>query len=186
MRRSSSSARKTFASNSGTAAEQRAALSIVAAHADAATFDALVERAQKDSDPLQKQHVFVALAGVNDPALAQRMAGIAMSDQIPAGGRPEIIEALALQYPDLVWQVIVPHLNDAALSIDKSDRWRLVANVAGHSVNPQRIADLQDYVAKDVPVEARRPFLGAAASIRQNQVWVTKILPQIDRSIPKT
>ena len=179
-------ARKTFASNSGTAAEQRAALSIVAAHADAATFDALVERAQKDSDPLQKQHVFVALANVNDPALAQRMAGIAMSDRIPAGGRPEIIVALAQKYPDLVWQIIVPHLNDAALSIDKSDRWRLVVHVAGLSVNPQRITDLQDYVAKNVPVEARRPFLGAAASIRQNQVWVTKVLPEIDRAIPKT
>jgi hypothetical protein len=130
--------------------------------------------------------VFVALAGVNDPALAQRMAGIVMSDRMPAGGRPEIIGALALQYPDLVWQVIVPHLNDAALSIDKSDRWRLVAHVAGNSVNPQRIADLQDYVAKNVPVEARRPFLGATASIRQNQVWVSEVLPEIDRSIPKT
>jgi len=93
------SARKSFGSDSGTAAEQRTALTIVAAHADAATFDALVERAQTTVDPLQKQHVFAALAGVTDLELARRMVDIALSDRIPAGGSPEIIEALARRHP---------------------------------------------------------------------------------------
>jgi aminopeptidase N len=175
--------RKAFASGSGTPAEQRTALSVVAAHADAGTFDTLVARAQANADPLQKQHVFAALAGVTDPDLARRMAEIAMSDRIPAGGSPEIITRLADRHPDLVWKLVVPRLNDPALHLDKPDRWRLAADIAANSPDLQRIADLDDYVAQNVPAEARRPFLAASASIRQNQVYVTKVLPQIDRWI---
>ena len=173
-------ARRTFAGNSGTPAQLRTAMSVVAAHADKATFDGLVERAQKDSDPLQKQHVYVALAGVIDPVLAQRMAEIAMTEQIPAGGGPEIITALTLLHPDLVWQLVVPRLEDPALRIDKSDRWRLAAKAAAGSVDSQRVAELQAYVAKNVPPEATRPFLAAVASIQQNQLYAAKVLPQID------
>jgi aminopeptidase N len=173
-------ARKSFASDSGTAAEQRTALAIVAAHADAATFDALVERARKTADPLQKQQVFAALAGVTDLELARRMVDIALSDQIPAGGSPEIIEALALRHPQLVWKAVAPRLDEPALHLDKSDRWRLAASMAGYSADPQRIADLDAYVARSVPAEARRPFLAAAASIRQNALYATKVLPEID------
>jgi aminopeptidase N len=144
------------------------------------TFDALVERARKTADPLQKQHVLMALAGVTDPGLARRMVDIAMSDQIPAGGSPEIIEALALRHPQLVWKVVAPRLDDPALHLDKADRWRLAASIAGYSADPQRIADLDAYVARSVPAEARRPFLAAAASIRQNALYAAKVLPEID------
>jgi aminopeptidase N len=173
-------ARMSFASDSGTPAEQRTALTIIAAHADAATFDALAERAEKTVDPLQKQHIYAALAGVTDVELARRMVDIAVSDRIPAGGSPNIIEALALRHPDLVWKVVAPRLDDPALHLDKSDRWLLAAHVAGDSADLQRIADLEAYVARSVPAEARRPFLGAAASIRQNALYATKILPGID------
>jgi hypothetical protein len=108
------------------------------------------------------------------------MAEIAMSEQIPAGGRPKIIETLTILHPDLVWQLVVPRLDDPALGIDKADRWRLAAAVAAHSVDSNRIADLEAYMAKNVPSEARRPFLAAIASVRQNQVYSSKVLPQID------
>ena len=52
--------------------------------------------------------------------------------------------------------------------------------MAGYSADPQRIADLDAYVARSVPAEARRPFLSAAASIRQNVLYATKVLPEID------
>ena len=173
-------ARQSFASDSGTPAELRVAQSIVAAHADAATFDALVERARKTTNPLQKQQLFVALAGVIDPVLAQRMAEIAMTDEIPAGGSPKVIRTLAWRHPDLVWNVVVPHLNDPSLHIDKSDRWRLVAEVAGYSADWHRITDIQDYLVKYVPAEARRPFWAASASIQKNAVYATKVFPRMD------
>jgi len=52
--------------------------------------------------------------------------------------------------------------------------------VAGRSANPQRIADLEAYETRDVPVDARKPFLAAVASIQENQRIVKHVLPQID------
>jgi aminopeptidase N len=173
-------ARKNFAGSVGTAAELRTALSIVAAHADTATFDDLLERARKTPDPLEKQHFFTALSGVTDPALARRMAAIALTDQVPAGTSPTLLEALSERHPDLVWQLVVPRLGDESLPLSKQDRWRLAGAVAGHSADPQRVSDLEAYVARNVPAEARRPFLQAMASIQHNQRVTSQVLPQID------
>ena len=60
-------ARRQMESPVGSAAEQRTAMNIVAAQADASTFDALLARARQNSDPLAKAHLFEALAGVSDP-----------------------------------------------------------------------------------------------------------------------
>jgi hypothetical protein len=79
-----------------------------------------------------------------------------------------------------VWEVVAPRLDDPALHLDKSDRWELAAHIAGDSADLQRITDLDAYVARSVPAEARRPFLAAAASVRQNTLYATKILPAID------
>ncbi len=176
-------ARRRFAGGEGTAAEQRNDLTIVAAHADAATFDALLGRAQKTADPLQKQHIFGALAGVIEPALAQRMAEIALSDQVPAGAGPELLAKLARRHADLVWRVVAPRLDDPALPFDRGERWRLAINIAGRSADPRRIAELEAYEARSVPAEARKPFLEAGSSIRRNEQMATMVLPQIDRWI---
>ncbi|MGO9423986.1 MAG: M1 family metallopeptidase [Steroidobacteraceae bacterium] len=176
-------ARRRFASGEGTAAEQRSALSIVAAHADAATFEALLGRAQKAADPLQKQHIFDALAGVIDPALAERMAEIALTDQIPAGTGPRLLAILARRHADLAWRIVAARLDDPALPFDRSERWRLAIDIAGCSADPRRIAELEAYEARSVPAEARKPFLEASSSIHRNERLVTMVLPQIDRWI---
>jgi hypothetical protein len=74
-------------------------------------------------------------------------------------------------------------LEDPALHLDKHDRWELAAGIAGRASDLRRIADLDAYVARNVPAEARRPFLAATASIRQNELFATKLLPEIDSRI---
>jgi aminopeptidase N len=177
-------ASKRFASAEGTSAEQRSALSIVAANADAGTFDELLDRAQKTLDPLEKQHIFQALGGVADPTLARRMIGVALSDRIPAGTGSGIIGILAHKHPDLVWEMIAPRLDDPTLPFDPHTRWRLAITVASLSADPHRIVDLKAYEARSVPSEDRKPFLFAAAAIGQNERFVTQVLPEIDRWIP--
>ncbi|HEX4104902.1 MAG TPA: M1 family metallopeptidase, partial [Rhizomicrobium sp.] len=54
-------------------ADRRAALDISAANATPAAFDILLAKARAEKDPLVKQHMFEALAGVQKPALANRM-----------------------------------------------------------------------------------------------------------------
>ena len=176
-------ARTRLDSGDGTAAERRTAMDVVAAQADASTFDALLARAQKISDPLEKLHLLQALAGVTDPSLARRMIDVALGDQVPAGTGPGLIDALAREHPDMVWEVLAPQLDNPKLPFSKSQRWELAAGVAAYSAAPQRIADLEAYEARSVPAEARKPFLGAVADIRTNERIAQSVVPDIDRWI---
>ena len=171
-------ARKTLDSHRGTAAEQRTALSVVAAHADAATFDSLLGEARK-ADPLEKEHIFEALSNVSDPVLARRMVDIALGDEVPAGSGPTLLSRLARKHPDMVWQVVAPRLDDPTLHLDEPERWELAATIAASSAEPQRIADLQAYESRSVPAESRRPLLAAEAAIRENQRMAADVLPQL-------
>ncbi|HEY6924362.1 MAG TPA: M1 family metallopeptidase, partial [Steroidobacteraceae bacterium] len=156
-------ARKTFDSHGGTAAEQRTALSIVAAHADPATFDNLLDKARQ-ADPLEKEHIFEALSRVSDPVLARRMVDIALSDEVPAGSSPTLLDVLARKHPDMVWRVMGPRLDDPTLHLDPPERWELAASIAASSADPARIADLQAYESRSVPENSRRPLLAAEAA----------------------
>ena len=169
----------------GTPAEQRTALRIVAAQADAGTFDQLLSRAASITDPLEKQHVLGALAGVSDPALASRMLDIVVSDQVPAGTGPGLIQTLASYHPDLAWDALAPKLGDARLPLSKTMRWRIAGFIAANSAKPERIADLEAYEARNVPPEARKPFLESVASIRRNRRIENDVVPDIDRWIAK-
>jgi aminopeptidase N len=176
-------ARRRFDSGQGTPAQLRSVVDIVAVRADTPTFEALLSRAEKAADPLEKLHLFGALADVADPALARRMVDIVMSAQVPAGASAGLITVLARQHPDLVWRELVAKFDDPQLPLSKDQRWSAAAEIAGFSSDTQRIADLQAYEERSVPPEARKPFLGSIASIRQNQRIRASVLPVIDRWI---
>ncbi len=173
-------ARRRLEAGSGTSAELRTALDIVAAQADATTFDALLARAQQASDPLQKQHLYGALAQVSDPALARRMLDIALGNQVPAGSASGLILELAEEHPDLVWDTVAPRLEDPQLPLTKDERWLLASETARNSALPERIPALEAYEQRNVPAEARKPFLGAVADIRRNQRIASRVLAQIN------
>ena len=173
-------ARQVLDSHAGNPGEQRTALAIVAAHADAATFDMLLKRAQATADPLEKLNVLQALASVEDRTLARRMLDVALSDHAPAGSSPGLLTILAAAHPELTWEVLSPRLDEPDLPMDKGTRWRTARAIAGRSANLQRIADLQAYEARNVPLEARKPFLAPVASIQENRRIVEHVLPQIN------
>jgi aminopeptidase N len=177
------SARQQLDSGAGSAAEQRTAVNIVAAQADTATFDALLSRARQTADPLEKAHLYRALAGVADPVLARRMIDVALSDQVPAGSNDGLLERLAHWHPDMTWEALAPRLDDPQLPFSKTQRWQIARDIAGYSSQPQRIADLEAYETRSVPPEARKPFLESVAVIRRNQRIVSRALPDVDRWI---
>jgi aminopeptidase N len=170
-------------SGAGTAAEQRTAVNIVAAQADAKSFDALLSRARQAADPLEKARLFGALSGVADPVLARRMIDVALSDQVPAGSNDRLLVTLAQRHPDMTWEVLAPRLEDPELPFARTQRWQLAREIAASSSQPQRIADLEAYETRNVPPEARKPFLESVAAIRRNQRIVSRVLPDVDRWI---
>jgi aminopeptidase N len=177
------SARQQLDSGAGTAAEQHTAVNIVAAQADAKTFDALLSRARETNDPLEKARLFRALAGVADPALARRMIDVALGDQVPAGSNESLLLRIAQWHPDMTWEVLAPRLEDPGLPFARTQRWEIAGTIAGYSSQSQRIADLEAYEAGSVPPEARKPFLESVAAIRRNQRIVDRVLPDVDRWI---
>ncbi|HKD55220.1 MAG TPA: M1 family metallopeptidase [Steroidobacteraceae bacterium] len=174
-------ARKGYAAGSGTAAERRTDLEILAQSADAASFEAMLGRAEHTSDPLEKLHIYRALAGVSDPRLARRMIDVALDGKVPAGANSLLLARISRDHPDLTWETLAPRLDDPKLPLSKIERWYLAAGVAGNSARPQRIADLEAYEARNVPQDARKPFLGAAGRIRRNQRIEQTVLPELDQ-----
>jgi hypothetical protein len=128
----------------GTPAEQRSALTTAAKNADPAFFDMLLARARATNDPLEKLHLYSALAGVEDPALAKRMIDIALSNEVPAGSNINVAFSIALAHPDLAWSDIVPRLDVPEAGIDQRMRWLFAGAVAGLSSDLERIADIRE------------------------------------------
>lgn len=174
-------ARKVWTDQGGIPAERRVALKIVAAQADAATFDQLLAKARATKDPLEKKHLFEALAEVQSPELARRMGEIAMGSDVPAGSGPSLIADLAEDHPDLMWDLVIARFDAADPPFEKQTRWSIAARLAGLSAQQSRIAAAEDYEARSVPDSARRPFAGAIGSIRQNRKIAGSMLPEIDR-----
>jgi hypothetical protein len=88
---------------------------------------------------------------------------------------------LASSHPDLVWDLALPHLQDPKLPLENNMRWRIAVEVASRSALPEREAALKAYEARSVPENARRPFDGALASIRQNRHIAEHATPEITR-----
>ncbi|HET7085914.1 MAG TPA: M1 family metallopeptidase [Rhizomicrobium sp.] len=171
-------AKRILAGHGESAADKRTALNVVAGQADTATFDALLAQGKAEKDPLAKQHIFEALADVQDPTLARRMVEIAFGDDPPAGSGPYLLGALAQNHPDLTWDGALPHLKDPKLALENTMRWRIAVYIASRSALPARAEAVKNY-EQTVPVPARRPFSGAIAAVRQNQHIQEKVIPEI-------
>lgn len=167
----------------GSAAEQRDGLAIAAAASDSAGFALLLAQVEATTEPLLRMRILRALATVDDDALARRMIDISLSDLVPAGSMARLLRELASRHADMVWNVVAAKLEDPALPLEKPARWELANAIAGYSASTERIVALEAYQTRNVPENARKPFLGAIASIRNNQRFERQMLPEIDRWI---
>lgn len=174
---------RTAMASGGTSGNRRAAQMILAAKADAATFDALLAQARATDDPLQKLQLYKMLAGVEDDALSRRMVPIVLGDEVPAGTNASLIVALARAHPLLVWKEVVPHLADPKVAMAPGVRRSVAATVVGLLDDPATIPAVRAYVEREVSVDARRPFDGAIAAITVNSRVATRMLPELDRWI---
>jgi len=88
--------------------DQAMVLAIVATHAGAAEFEQLHAVAKSASNETEMRRYYAALMRVRDPALAERAAAIALSDEIPKQAdmvRIYLVNGLADQHPQLAWSV---------------------------------------------------------------------------------
>ena len=86
--------------------DQDAVLSIVAQHADDATFERLHSLARSAADETELRRYYLALTRVRDPQLATKAVPIVLSSEIPpqaANERLWLVMELAHEHPPLAW-----------------------------------------------------------------------------------
>ncbi|HST30772.1 MAG TPA: M1 family metallopeptidase, partial [Chthoniobacterales bacterium] len=125
--------KKVYDAQTGSQEERRTALEIVARAADEETFNAFLGKARQTADPLDRNRILEALAGVADPKLAARFTEVALSADAPSGTAPSLLGKAAKTNPDAVWSALAPHLDDPNLPIDQPIRGEVISSIAGES-----------------------------------------------------
>ena len=164
---------------------RRTALSIVARHADAETLDRLITLFRATQDPLEKQNILEALAGIADPSGAQRVLELAIGPDAPAGTVDSIFLDVSREHPDLAWNFALQHVDQPGFPIDPFHAPGLMPHIASQSSDRKRAADLQTYAGQHIPASARQNVESAISTINLNVKFRAERLPQIDEWVAR-
>ncbi len=162
--------------------DRQTVLNIVARHADAATWEQLHTLAQNDRDVTDRTRRYADLGAAEDPALADRALALALTKEPSPTDAPEVISAVAGNFPDKAWDFIIAHRAAVDTLLEPTSRTTYYANTASGSSDAGMPAKLEGF-AKTAPASARGEIEKALATIRYRQQVVQKRLPDADRWI---
>jgi aminopeptidase N len=167
--------------NAVSPAVRRTVISIVAYNAGRETLDTLIALLRTTQDPLEKQKLLSALAGVADPVGAERAVEVTLGADAPAGFAPYALIALSRDHPDLAWKVALEHADRPDFPIDSFLKLGFLPTIAGNSSDRKRIADLRAYADQHLPSTAHRNVDEAIFTIEMNAKFRVERIPEIDR-----
>jgi aminopeptidase N len=147
--------------------------------ADAQTFETLHTLAKTSRDPLEKAQLYEMLASVLDPALAQQVLALAITDEPPSNAGPRLIQIVANMHPDAAWTFSESHLSEIAKGFDSLTRSTFMPRVAGNSHEARRADELLAYAARNIPPDAQGGVRTAVARIRTAAEVKAKRIPEI-------
>ncbi|HEY1227515.1 MAG TPA: M1 family aminopeptidase, partial [Ramlibacter sp.] len=155
-------------------------LGVVAAHADAATWDKLHAAAQAEKTPLIKDHLYALLAAAQDKALAQRALDLSLTDEPGATNSAAMLARVAQSHPDMAFDYAIRHIDKVNQRIDATSRSRYFPRLAYGSFDPAMIQKLNDYAGANLAPTSRRDTDTAIAAIRDHIKVRNERLPEID------
>ena len=156
-----------------------AILTVVAKHADAATWDALHEMARTEQSSQLRSLLYARLGAAKDPALAQRALDLAMTDEPGETVSPSILSWVAIEHPDMAYDYAIAHKEDVMKRVDLSSSSRYFPGLATGSLDAAMIGKLEAYAAT-LSEEARKPSEEAIATIRYRTSVAEKRMPGVD------
>ncbi|QJE01667.1 M1 family metallopeptidase [Massilia forsythiae] len=154
--------------------------SVVAQHADAATWDALRASARVEKTPLVRDNLYVQLALGADRALAERALQLALTDEPGLTNSAAMISAVARRHPDLAFDFALAHQEQINRRVDASSRSRYFARLAGGSSDPAMVGKLNAYAGANLAAGARGDVEAAIAAIQDRVKVNAARLPEID------
>jgi aminopeptidase N len=155
-------------------------LSVVARHADAATWDRLHKEARAENTPLIKDHLYSLLSSTEDEALARRALDLAMTDEPGTTNTPQMIAEVSRLHPELGFEFAMAHMAAINERVDASSRSVYFPGLAATSHESAMIGKVEAYAKANLAPSARRAAETTVANIKDRIRVRTERLRAID------
>ena len=150
-------------------------LGVIARNADAATWEALHQRARATSGTVERTSLYQMLGRTQDEGLSRRALDLALTDEPGKTISSGMITAVAGQHPKLAIDFVLSHLSQVNQLIDISGRSRFMQRLAGSSRDPALIAVLEAYASANLADSDRKPIQQAIDRIRSQSAETARI-----------
>jgi len=160
-------------------------LSVVAHHADAATWDKLHAQAKAETTPQVKDRLYDLLAVAEDKALAQRALDLALTDEPGATNSAGMISVVSRQHPELGFDFAITHREQVDKLVDNSSRSRYYPRLGSASYNPAMVDKINAYANQYLAAGSRRDAETAVASIKYRIMIRNERMPDVDAWLTK-
>jgi aminopeptidase N len=150
-------------------------LRAVARNADAATWDAIHERAKSTTGAIERAALYQLLGRASDEALAQRALDLALTDEPGKTTSSGIIGTVAAQHPRMAIDFVLAHLNQVNQLIDISGRSRFMQRLASASHDASLIPVLEGFAKANLAETDRKPIDQAIDRIRSRSSQIPRI-----------
>ncbi|CAN5168422.1 M1 family metallopeptidase [soil metagenome] len=151
-------------------------LNTVGAHADAATWEDLLARADAAQSPVEKSGYRTAMALAMDPVLAGRTLDLIFGGDIPPQEALPMLFSLTVNNAELLWRRSIADQAVYDQLLPPPYRVLGLASIAGATRSPERIAEMRSYVAAHYPgaptseIEKASAAVDYAARIRRERL----------------
>ena len=163
--------------------DQSALLAIVAANADATTFDELHSLARSARDEAHARVYYGALLGVRDPKLQAQALAIIMSPEFPpqsAGIRSRLVLTAAGYNPAQVWQFYQTHSDELLGATSQFSRALSMSAVPQTFWRAAPLDQIEAYVKAHVPPNASVYVARGMERARSNLALSARLVPEAD------
>ncbi|MFC5576507.1 M1 family metallopeptidase [Lysobacter niabensis] len=166
--------------NAMPAALRKTILGVVAAHADAATWDRLHAAAQAEKTPLVKDQFYSLLSSAEDPALARRALDLALTPEPGETNSARMISAVATRHPELAFDFAIAHREQVDTKVDTTSLSRYYPALASGSLERATIGKLRSFADKHIAASSHRATDTAVGNIEYRIKVRNDRLPAID------
>ena len=150
-------------------------LGVIARNADAATWDALHERARATTGTVERTSLYQLLGRARDEALARRALELALTDEPGKTISSGIMTSVAAGHPRLAIDFVLSHLAQVNQLIDISGRSRFMQRLASSSRDPALIPILEAYARANLGESDRKPIQQTVDRIRSESAQTQRI-----------
>ncbi|WP_168072930.1 M1 family metallopeptidase [Caulobacter sp. SSI4214] len=164
---------------------RRTITSVVAKHADAATWDAIRAQAQAEKTPLIRNQLYSLLASAEDETLAQKALDLALTPEPGETLSSSMISGVARNHPDMTFDWAVAHKDAVNEKVDSSSRTRFIPGLGASSSNPAMADKIKAYAAANLAEGSRKEAEKAAAGVLNRAKIRQQRLPAITAWVAK-